>query len=399
MPPRQSRGKRQTVAGAVQRREFTDQARSDLDDQVRQALPYIKAIVPSHINAAQYVAIIIGLLHKNPELAEAAYRNTPSFLAALADAARLGLIPGDGYALVPLGVGPNSTGKPEVLGITEYTGEIDLMYRSGGVQSVIAEVIRQEDYFKRGAHPHDPPVFEPVDEGLASDEERGPLRGVFCYCVLDSGRISRVVIMGRTEVMKHKAVARTKKIWEGEFEPSMWLKTAVHEEYKWVPKSAEYRQELIRAGAALEGTPLGAVPVSSAVLLPSASPQIPAPPAGAHRAIGNGEPARPAAAAPAATGSAGTAAKSAPADAGTEQGMAEVAELFDQIGIVNSGAARLRYCKGLLAGAWDGNSELTTSQLGTLRDRLGEAISAATDDRDAEQVLRDMISGATADHG
>ena len=61
--------------------------------------------------------------------------------------------------------------------------------------------------------------------------------------------------MGREEVMRHKAVAKTDKFWVGPWEPDMWIKTAVHKLETWVPTSAEQalrRQE--RAAGAKGGS-------------------------------------------------------------------------------------------------------------------------------------------------
>lgn len=253
---------RQNVRSAVATR---DPGIEDVEQRVQDEVKWFRAVVPAHVNADQFIAIGVGLLRKDERLAAAAVRNPGSFMAALSDCARLGLIPGDGFALVPFE--NRETGIPEVTGITEYTGEIDLMYRSGGVRAVVAEVIRDHDEFWRGR----PPRFAPMDEGLAPDSDRGALRGVFAYAVLDSGEISHVVVMGKDEVMRHKAAAKTRKIWEGPFEQSMWLKTAVHELFKWVPHSAEYLRELMRVQAQ--------APVAAVDWTPPKAPEIEAEPA------------------------------------------------------------------------------------------------------------------------
>ena len=249
-----------------------------LDDDVRGARDYLRAIVPAHVNADQYVAIVIGALHKDQNLAAAAMRNPGSLMAALAEGARLGLVPGDGFALVPFkraeGDGPKI---PVVTPVTEYTGELALMYNTGRVEAVVCEVVHARDTYIRGKHPHDPPVFvkggqldpEGTDKPFASGGspahaggrpgDRGAPIGAFGYAVLMSGGVSRVVEMGADEILLHRDSAPLKKVWDGPFWRSQWMKTIIHEMYKWVPKSPEYAAEMMRASAAAARVPAGVV--------------------------------------------------------------------------------------------------------------------------------------------
>src|ERR1044072_8916232 len=55
----------------------------------RKTPPARPALLPSHMNAAQYTAIVSGLLARNEDLAVAAIVNPASFIAAMADCARL----------------------------------------------------------------------------------------------------------------------------------------------------------------------------------------------------------------------------------------------------------------------------------------------------------------------
>jgi len=255
-----------------QRADTLTQQREALDQTVRENMPYLDAILPSHMNAAQFAAIVNGLLVQNDDLAIAAISNPTSFLAAMADCARLGLTPGDGYAFVPVGVN-NANAKTEVVGMVEYTGEIALMYRTNLVEAVIAEVVFEHDHYVAGRHAHEPPEWSRGPSEFSTDAERGKPVGAFCYCILKERgpggelKITRVVRMNREEIMLHREVAKTLKIWDGAFWRSMWLKTVTHEESKWTPKSAEYMIAASAASAALAGTPLGALPVARDAML------------------------------------------------------------------------------------------------------------------------------------
>ena len=396
MPPT---SRRRTVRQSSEQGDREQFSRGQLDDSVRAAVPYFRSIVPTHMNAEQYAAIVIGLLHKDHKLADTAMRNQPSFMAALADCARLGLVPGDRYALWPLNYGKANAA---VLGDTTYTGEIELMYRSGGVASIIAEVVRRNDHYQPGRHPHDPPEFYRQPDDWASEGERGDRRGVFCYCVLDTGAVSRVVRMGAAEVMRHKDAARGSDSeyspWNGDFEDSMWLKTGVHEEFKWVPHSAEYRRDLMSAAAALQGTPLGELTKVPTHEFGAREPAVTLVPPN-RAAIGGG-------------GSAGSGQPGASGGPGAEravgssnaperrQGRADtpgdIPACFDVIGI-SADADRKAYVKAILGEAWNSRRGLTDDETGRVLQILQQAISAATAEDTARDVLDRLTTPATDD--
>ena len=68
---------------------------------VRQSRSWFATIVPAHIDAAAFVALALAYLRRNASLAAAAQCNPQGLLAALAECARLGLVPGDTFHLVP----------------------------------------------------------------------------------------------------------------------------------------------------------------------------------------------------------------------------------------------------------------------------------------------------------
>jgi recombination protein RecT len=132
----------------------------------------------------------------------------------------------------------------------QYQGVIARMFNAGSVQSIHAEVVTMQERLVR--HDPMPPTHEvPGDDWLDRDLSVENLKGAYAYAVLEGGVCSRVVIMGRAQIMTHRDVAATMKFWDGKFGLSMWLKTVVHELEKWVPTSASYRKERARADAEL----------------------------------------------------------------------------------------------------------------------------------------------------
>jgi recombination protein RecT len=226
----------ETVSNAVAQR---DNSPTEL---VHQYLPDFAAVLPSHVPAPAFVRLAQGVLRRSEDLMLAARRDPGALMAALLDCARLGHEPGTpAYYLVPI--------KGVIEGWEGYRGVIERIYRAGAVQSVRAAVVRERDFYE-----YEEGLPRPVHRypRFASAEERGPLVGVYAYAEMRGGGISRVVEMGRDEVMKHKAMSkgsdRPDSPWR-KWEDSMWLKCGAAELEKWVPSSTEYRRQEARTAA------------------------------------------------------------------------------------------------------------------------------------------------------
>lgn len=210
-------------------------------------------VLPSHIKPATWCRVAIGALKRDPKLAEAANNDPASFLGALLDAARRGLEPGtEQYYLVP----QKNKGRLEVRGNVGYQGIVELIYRAGAVSSVIVEVVRANDEFEYVPGRQDRPVHKVDWFG----DHRGPLKGAYAYAVMKDGAVSKVVILNAEDITRAKRSSQGSDSayspWKNH-EEAMWLKTAAHRLAKWVPTSAEYIREQIRAvrDVAAEGAP------------------------------------------------------------------------------------------------------------------------------------------------
>lgn len=196
-------------------------------------------VLPSHIKPQTFVRLSQGLLRRDPKIGEVARKNPGSFLAALLDCARLGHEPGtEQYYLVPFG--------NEIVGIEGYRGIVERIYRAGAVSSVVCEVVRIGDQFDYQPGRDRLPIHQ-IDWDT---EELGDLRLAYAYALMKDGTPSRVVVMRKAEIMKHKAESKTANrsdsLWN-KWESSAWLKTVARELEKWVPSSAEFRREQLRA--------------------------------------------------------------------------------------------------------------------------------------------------------
>lgn len=200
-------------------------------------------MLPSHVNADQWARVAIGALRRDSKLMQAAQNDVASLMNALSTAARLGLEAGtEQYYLTPRKV----KGRLTVLGITGYQGLVELMYRAGAISSVIAEVVYTGDRFAYQPGRDERPQHE-IDWDA---DDRGALRLAYAYAVMKDGATSKVIVMNRA------AIERVKKSSQGadsEYSPwntnpeAMWLKSATRQLAKWVPTSAEFRKEQLRA--------------------------------------------------------------------------------------------------------------------------------------------------------
>lgn len=238
-----------TTTQALEKKETTPR------ELVKQYEQSFAAVLPSHIDRPEsWVRLAQAALKKGKrtpsgatELEVAAANNPAVFLSTLLDCARLGLEPGtEQYYLTPRRVKVGQSWQTEILGIVGYQGIVELMYRAGAVSSVVAECVYRNDHFEYSPGRHDRPIHE-IDWDL---DDRGDLRLVYAYAVMKDGATSKVVVLNSHDINRIKKKAQSADSqyspWQTD-EPAMWLKSAVRQLRKWVPTSAEYIRERLRA--------------------------------------------------------------------------------------------------------------------------------------------------------
>ncbi|MEV7840236.1 recombinase RecT [Streptomyces albidoflavus] len=234
------------ISNALEKR---DSGPAAVVEQYRESLALV---MPSHLQqrVGAWIRNTQGLLRRDEKLMKAAQNDVGQFIAVLMDAGRLGLEPGtEHYYLVPRW--NNKKKHTEVTGVRGYQGEIELMYRAGAVSSVIVEVVRTRDQFQFRPGRDERPVHD-IDWDL---DDRGDLRLVYAYAVMKDGATSKVVVLNRQHIAQARAKSDSAgKDWSpwNTDEEAMWLKTGAHRLTKWVPTSAEYMREQIRAQAVVE---------------------------------------------------------------------------------------------------------------------------------------------------
>lgn len=250
-----------TVGTAVATRDTSPSA------LVQQYRDDFAAVLPTHIRPDTWVRLAVGALRRDAPLRAAAESDPASLMGALLHAARLGLEPGtEEYYLTPR----KEKGRMRVLGIPGYQGLVDLMYRAGAVQSVVAEVVYADDLFiwtPGKLDDHQPPRWQGPMERPYHDinwdaDDRGELRLAYAYAVMKGGAISKVVVLNKAAIKKVKESSQGADSpyspWQ-KHEPSMWLKSAARQLAKWVPTSPE-RVGVQHVPPAERPAPSGALP-------------------------------------------------------------------------------------------------------------------------------------------
>lgn len=196
-------------------------------------------VLPAHVGTAKFQRWALTLMQR-PDLVEVS--RTPagqlSIVTALLDCATLGLEPGRTYHLVPY-KHKDKQGNwlpPTVEGITDYKGEIELIYNAIQRPVIASLVYSKDEFYMTGANV--PPKH---DADWFAEDGRGAIVGGYAYVEMGAGLYSLVVRMTEADFLKHRAKAQTKNVWD-EWPEAMRIKTLVHQLRKFVPWSPERRQ-------------------------------------------------------------------------------------------------------------------------------------------------------------
>ena len=199
------------------------------------ARPQILQALPSHLknNPDRLRSIALTECRKTPKLREC---DPISFLGAIIQAAQLGLEPGPlgHFWLVPKRV----NGNWEVVGMLGYRGMIDLARRSGQIETITAEVVRDGDDFTYALG------LNPSLHHIPNDDD-GDLKYVYAVARLKGGG-AQFAVMTRRAVEKVKALSvkpgqdgkEARGPWITHFE-EMARKTVIRRLFKLLPISIE----------------------------------------------------------------------------------------------------------------------------------------------------------------
>ncbi|MEV4974409.1 recombinase RecT [Streptomyces scopuliridis] len=213
---------------------------------------YIAHALPSHVNEGHFIEAALTSMGK--------LRNchTDTIYTALMACARFGLAP-DGVRAAIVPFGKTATFVPM------YQGLIDVMHRSGKVQSIRVDFIREQDVWDYTPTAPSPGDFFHKPRVELPKDDRGDVILAYAYAWMTGGGRSQVILLNRQDAIEirdlySKAYAygestgKHDSAWHTNFD-QQWAKSAIRRLAKLVPTSPEV-VDLLRADVdADEGRP------------------------------------------------------------------------------------------------------------------------------------------------
>lgn len=228
---------KQELAKKIDKQEVRITKSMTIADMVKALEPEIKKALPSVITPERFTRMALSALNTTPKLAECTQM---SFLAALMNAAQLGLEPntplGQAY-LIPY----NNKGKLECQFQIGYKGMIDLAYRSDSVQTVMAEAVYEKDLFEYELGLNTKIVHKPVLR------ERGEVIAFYAIFKLNNGGYG-FSVMSKEDMDQYarqysKSFGSSSSPWKNNYE-SMAKKTVIKQALKYAPIKVDFQKAM-----------------------------------------------------------------------------------------------------------------------------------------------------------
>lgn len=206
-------------------------------DMVKVLEPEIKKALLSVITPERFTRMALSALNNTPKLAECSQM---SFLAALMNAAQLGLEPntslGQAY-LIPY----QNKGKMECQFQLGFKGMIDLVYRNEKVQTIQAQCVYENDIFEYELGLNSRLIHKPA---LCN---RGKLILVYALFKLDNGGFG-FEVMSKEDIDLHaqtysKGFTSQYSPWKSNYD-DMAKKTVIKKVLKYAPLKTDFQRIL-----------------------------------------------------------------------------------------------------------------------------------------------------------
>lgn len=208
-----------------------------IPDMVKAMMPEIRRALPTVITPERFTRIALSALNNTPALQQC----TPmSFLAALMNAAQLGLEPntplGQAY-LIPY----KNKGNLECQFQIGYKGLIDLAYRNGQIQTIQAQAVYEHDFFEYEYG------LEPRLVHKPAFSDRGDV--IYFYAIFKTvnGGFG-MAVMSKADMDLYaktysKAFDSSYSPWKTDYE-SMAKKTVIKQALKYAPIKTDFQRAL-----------------------------------------------------------------------------------------------------------------------------------------------------------
>lgn len=208
-----------------------------IEELIKALEPEIKKALPEVITPERFTRMALSALNTTPKLQEC---TQISFLAALMNAAQLGLEPntplGQAY-LIPY----NNKGIMECQFQIGYKGMIDSSYRNPQVQIISAQVVYENDYFEYELGLNPKLVHKPTYQ------DRGEIKLFYGYFKLANGGFG-FDVMTKTDMDMY--AKEYSKAFDSSYSPwktnyiGMAKKTVIKQALKYAPVKAEFSKAI-----------------------------------------------------------------------------------------------------------------------------------------------------------
>lgn len=207
-------------------------------DMVKALEPEIRRALPAVLTPERFTRMALSAINNTPALAEC----TPmSFIAAMMNAVQLGLEPN-----TPLGqacmIPYKNKGVLECQFQLGYKGMIDLAYRTGQVQMIQAQIVREYDYFEYQYGLDPKLIHRPGGDG-----DRGDITFTYGLFRLTNGgfgfEVSSKVDMDAFAAKYSKSFGSKYSPWTENYE-DMAKKTVIKRALKYAPVSVDFQKAL-----------------------------------------------------------------------------------------------------------------------------------------------------------
>ena len=225
--------KEEIAKKAEQKQEVRLTKSMTIPDLIKVMEPEIKKALPSVITPERFTRMALSALNNTPKLKEC---NQLSFLAAMMNAAQLGLEPntplGQAY-LIPY----KNKGKLECQFQIGYKGMIDLVYRNEQVQMIQAQIVYENDYFEYELGLESRLIHRPALDN------RGEMTLVYALFRLKNGGYG-FEVMSREDIIKYaekysQGINSSYSPWKSNFE-DMAKKTVIKRVLKFAPLKTDF---------------------------------------------------------------------------------------------------------------------------------------------------------------
>lgn len=250
MNQRRDTGRQPTENEKITEQQTAQQLLNQLMRDVQAKRRDIEAVLPADIKFEKFQACLNMAIRREPKLLEC---HGPTLIRAAIMSAYDGLLPDGKQAVIvwramsyklPDGKwAPNK--RLEASYMPMAFGLRMKIVEAGAARHIKATCVYQNDHFEweEGLNErleHKPFLAGETEIDNAEQDPRGPLRAVYSIAILPDG--DKVFeVMPRREVMKVKAKAQTKDVWEGPFEAEMWRKSVLRRHSKALPSAKPIR--------------------------------------------------------------------------------------------------------------------------------------------------------------